>query len=63
MAPLHKIIARESYQISDGKSDGIPVYGELEVLECGHKVKARVDHYGATNAYARRCKQCGKETC
>lgn len=33
---------------------------EKEELECGHVVNRKHDIYGATNAYARRCKQCAK---
>jgi hypothetical protein len=58
--PLRKVIGIESVQISDGKYDGIKVFVNREKLECGHTIPIPSDIYGETNAYFRRCKQCGK---
>jgi len=30
----------------------------MELLECGHKQRARSDFIGPTNANRRRCRQC-----
>ncbi len=59
MKPLRKIIERVVEYEKFGQSTmAHPRF--YEILECGHKVRQKTDIYGPTNAYRRRCRQCGE---
>ena len=48
--PLRRVVDREA------RPGGLI----LEVLECGHKVRERLDVIGPTNAVRRRCAACAR---
>ena len=56
MNPLRKIVKEEMRQLGDSSVEALH-----EVLECGHAVLPREDFVGRTNAYRRRCWQCGSQ--
>ena len=49
MKPLRKIMETRL----DDKTRRV-----VEILECGHEQKQKMDAFGPTNAYRRRCRQC-----
>lgn len=54
--PLRKIVREFTIKTNDGI---YTLYRPMEELECGHIVRQKTDIYGTTNAYKRRCKECG----
>ena len=57
-APLRKIVGHKRHEIHES-ANGVTTTVTLEVLECGHEQRPKLDHNGhTTNAYARRCVQC-----
>lgn len=56
--PLRKIIGYKEVDVSHNQNG---MYLRHEELECGHTVLPRQDIIGETNAYRRRCWQCGRD--
>lgn len=54
------IVLRRGHQRLDFAADGTELLIRREVLLCGHIIRIPQDIYGETNAYKRRCQECGK---
>lgn len=57
LAPLRKVLGLISVPIGD--RPGAATIGH-ELYECGHHRPPKQDIYGNTNAFRRRCNDCGK---
>lgn len=65
--PLRKVVEIVHVPLTDIHGEqyindfGEEVQVRKELLECGHIVRIKQDIYGETNAYARRCQECGND--